>query len=216
MDRHVELMKYYNKKSQNLKRLNLINSSTVFISTILVISCITLIVYLTGIESHRSLYRNSLITTTVLFFVFLCFITRGLYKGWKLKDTMGNFRKYFGILKKLENKNLDTAGNVDIPLLDIADGDGLEGCFFAVILWLIIGVFGSITLWFIGAFFWGILLILAGLIYWITFRAFRLIFKNSPSCKGNILESLKIAILYSVLYASWIYVIIFAGHYLHT
>lgn len=210
-------MKYYNKKSQNLKRLNLINSSTVFISTILVISSITVIVYLMSIESHRSLYQNSLITATVLFSIFLCFITWGLYKGWKLKDTIENFRNYFGILKKPKSPNYDSLSKIDeIHLPDVVGGDGLDGCFFAAILWLIVGVFGSVILWFIGAFFWGILLLLAGLIYWITFRAFRLIFKNSPSCKGGILKSLKIATLYSVLYASWIYVIIFAGHYLHT
>ena len=198
-----------------MKRINLINSDTVFISTLLVISTITVIVYLTGIVSHRTHYQNSLITTTVLFLVFLCFITWGLYKGWKLKDTIGNFKNYFGILKKPKSPNFDSLSKIDdIPLLDI--GDGLDGCFFAAILWLIVGVFGSIILWFLGAFFWGILLILAGLIYWITFRAFRLIFKNSPSCKGSILKSLQIAFLYSMLYASWIYAIIFAGHYLNT
>jgi hypothetical protein len=198
-----------------LKRYHLINSGTVFISTILVISAITVIVYATGVETHRSLYQNSLITITVLFIIFLCFITWGLYKGWKLKDTIGNFRNYFEKLKKPGSNSSDSSGFGELDLPDIGSGDGLEGCFFAVIIWLLVGIFGSIVLWFVDAFFWGMLLILGGLFYWITFRAFRLIFKNSPSCRGDILKSFKIAFLYSALYASWIYAIIFASHYLH-
>ncbi len=195
-----------------MRKLNLINSSTLFYSTLLVIPFITLLVYFIGLVDHRSLYQNALTTTTILFFIFFCFILWGLYKGWKLKDTLGDFRKHFGLLKKPENAKVNTKGAEDIPDIDFIEAP--EGCAIAIILWIGVGIFGSLFFWFIGAFFWGLILIFAGLLYWIFFRAFRMIFKNSSKCKGNIFLSIQLAILYSVLYSAWIYGIIFIGHYL--
>lgn len=211
-DSYIYLSKVNTIKTHDyLKKLNLINSRTVFFSTMIVASTIMLIVYLTGLENHRSLYTNALITTTILLFVFFCFMATGLYRGWKLKDTLGDLTNYFSRLKKPGNSN-GGAGSLDgFELLEAADG--LEGCLFGIILWIVIGVFGTIVFWFIGAFFWGIILAMAGLLYWIIFRAFRLILKNSASCKGNLPKSVQIALVYSVLYSSWIYAIILFSHY---
>ncbi|MBK7434631.1 MAG: hypothetical protein IPI66_12555 [Chitinophagaceae bacterium] len=194
-----------------MKKINLVNSRTVFFSTLIVSSTIILIVYLTGLADHRSLYQNSLITTTVLSAVFFCFITTGLYRGWKLKDTLGDLTRYFSKLKKPEKSNADAfnlegIGGFDADLTP-------EGCLFAIILWILVGLFGTIIFWAIGAFFWGIILVLGGLLYWIIFRAFRLILKNSTLCKGDILRSVQIALIYSLLYSSWIYAILFFSHY---
>jgi hypothetical protein len=163
-----------------VKNSRLINSETVFYFTLIVAGSIMLIVYITGLVDHRSLYLNSLITTTILSFIFFCFITTGLYKGWKLKDTLGKLTNYFSKLKK--PKNPDT-GSADFDIGDI--GDGIEGCIFAIILWIIVGIFGTIILWAIGAFFWGMILVLAGILYWVIFRAYRLILKNGAACKNN-------------------------------
>jgi magnesium-transporting ATPase (P-type) len=92
----------FSRQFCHLKKLKLVNSQTVFFSTIIVAAMIMLLVYLTGLGNHRSLYRNSLITTTILLIVFFCFIAIGLYRGWKLKDTMGNFWNHFS---KLKNQN---------------------------------------------------------------------------------------------------------------
>ncbi len=170
-----------------------------------------LVVYLTGLESHRSLYLNALITTTLLSFVFFCFITTGLYRGWKLKENLGKLTSYFSKLKKPESSGSDTF-HLD-TFEGLGAGDGIEGCLFGIVLWIVVGIFGTIILWAIGAFFWGIILVMAGLLYWIIFRAFRLILKNSMSCKANIFRSLQIAFTYSLLYFFWIYAIIYFSHY---
>ncbi len=194
-----------------LKKINLINSSTIFFSTLIVAFIISLCVYLTGLHNHRSLYSNSLITTTILTTVLFCFIAVGLYNGWKLKDTLGNFRNYFNKLKKPKDPNYDLSKFDGLEVLEVAEG--FDGCLLTIFVWVVVGIFGSLILWSIGAFFWGIILFLAGLFYWIIFRAFRLIFKNSAHCKGNIFKSLQISTLYTVLYVGWIYVVIYIGHY---
>jgi hypothetical protein len=188
-----------------LKRINLINSSTVFISTIVIILTLVSIVYLTGLESHRSLYLNSLITITILAVIFICFITVGLYNGWKLKDDLGNFKKYFSKYPEPSNVTIE-------PSPPEFSGDDIGGCLLSIVLWIVIGLFGSLILWLIGAFFWGTILVLAGLLYWIIFRAIRLIFRNSATTKGNIARSIRIALVYTLIYISWIYAIILIGH----
>ena len=193
-----------------MKKLHLVNAFTVFIATIIVVAFILLLVYFTGLENHRSLYKNGLLSTTILALLLFCFISFGLYNGWKLKDTLGNFTKYFSKLKKPGEQSYSIEGLDNLEVLDAAES--VEGCLVSVAVWLIVGVFGSIILWAIGAFFWGIILVVAGILYWIIFRALRLIFKQSPACKGKLFRSLKISFIYSMLYVSWLYVVLYAGH----
>jgi hypothetical protein len=70
---------------------------------------LTLIIYLTGINEHRTLYLNSLPSTTIISFVFLTFITTGLYNGWKLKDGLGNFSDKFHLWKKPSSSTMNVA-----------------------------------------------------------------------------------------------------------
>ncbi len=85
-----------------MARVNLINSKTVFFSTLIVVPTLLLIVYLTGINQHRSLYLNSVLSTSILSIVFFLSIFIGLYRGWKLKDNLGNVLNNFERLRKPE------------------------------------------------------------------------------------------------------------------
>jgi hypothetical protein len=190
----------------------LINSKTVFISSLIVIPTLVLIVFLTGINEHRSLYLNSLLSTSILSVVFFLFIFIGLYNGWKLKDNLGNILNNFERLRNPGVGNMDTISSVDFDG-DIGEDFGL-GCIFSFIAWIVIGLFGAVILWFFGAIFWAIILTIAALLYWIIFRAFRLIFRNSALCKSNFLKSLGISFLFTFLYNCWIYAIIFGAHFL--
>ncbi len=195
-----------------MSRINLINSKTVFFSTLVVVPTLTLIVYLTGINEHRTLYLNSILSTTILSIVLFLFIFTGLFNGWKLKDNLGNILNNFERLRNPGFGNIDTISGVDFGG-DIGEEGGL-GCLFSFILWVVIGLFGAIILWFFGAIFWAIILTIAALLYWIIFRAFRLIFRNANICKGNVLKSIGISILFTFLYNCWIYAIIFGAHFL--
>ena len=195
-----------------MSRINLINSKTVFFSTLIVVPTLTLIVYLNGVNQHRTLYLNSLLSTSILSVVFFIFIFIGLFKGWKLKDNLGNIIDNFNKLKKPKIEGLDGLSSIDI-VGDMGDDAGI-GCLFSIISWLIIGIFGAVILWFFGAVFWAIILTIAALLYWIIFRAFRLIFRNGYICKGNALKSIGLSVLFTFLYNCWIYAIIFGAHFL--
>jgi hypothetical protein len=177
---------------------------------LVVIPTLVLIVFITGLDKHRSLYLNSLISATILSIVFIAFITTGLYNGWKLKDTIGKFN-----LKFRRSKRPDLS-NIDAPSLDIPDGGehGIVVILVALLLWIVVAIFGSFILTFVGGLLWLTLLSIAAILYWIIFRAFRLIFKNSTNCRGRIFKSLGIAIVYTVLYNFWIYGIILGTHFL--
>jgi hypothetical protein len=193
-----------------LNRPNLVNAKTIFVSTLIVIPTLTLIIYLSGVKEHRSLYLNSILSTSILSVMFLIFITVGLYRGWKLKDNIGNL---FDKIDRLEKPGSGTAdaGGLD---LDFFNADGLEGCITSIFAWAIIGVLGTFILWALGTVFWAVTLAIAALLYWIIFRAYRLIFRNSLRCRRDFWKSLRIAIVFTFLYNCWIYIIIFTTHFL--
>ncbi|MCH5688338.1 hypothetical protein LWM68_31190 [Niabella sp. W65] len=189
-----------------LNKPKLINSRTAFVSTVIVIPVLTLIVYLSGLQSHRSLYLNSLISTTILSLTFFIFITTGLYNGWKLKDGYGNFIDKFSYLKQPDSPTMNMS-DLDADILNPI------GC-IGILVWIILALAGSLIFWAIGAMVWATILVIAGILYWIIFRAYRLIFLNSPRCKNNLSKSMGIALIYTILYNCWIYAIIFGAHYL--
>ncbi|MEO6733590.1 MAG: hypothetical protein ABIN01_20375 [Ferruginibacter sp.] len=144
--------------------------------------------------------------------IFLIFITTGLYRGWKLKDDLGNFIDKLDTLKRPSIGLAKNTSNLDLNLFETADD--IEGCLLSIFIWIIIGVFGTLILWSLGVTMWALILIIAGLLYWIIFRAYRLIFKNSSKCKNDFWKSFGIAALFTCLYSCWIYAIIFGTHFL--
>lgn len=199
------------EKVLNLKRQKVVNAKTVFLSTLIVVPTLTLLVYVSGIEAHRTLYVNSLLSTTILSIVFFLFIATGLYSGWKLKDTLGNFLDKFHRWKKPSSSSMETSAYSP----DLLEGEGIEGCVVSFLLWIVLAVFGSFIFWLLGAIIWATILLVAAMLYWIMFRAFRLIFRNSAKCKGDLIKSVGTAILFTLLYNGWIYAIIFGTHYLN-
>jgi hypothetical protein len=186
------------------------NSRTVFLTTLIVASTLALLIYLTGLNSHRPLYLNALLSTTILSVLFLAFITTVLYRGWQLRDNYGRFRDHFHLWRKPATAGMD----VSLADADTIDADSCGGTIAGLLLWVVIGLTGSLLFWAIGAVVWAAILLAAGLLYWIIFRAYRLIFRHSATCKGRLRKSAGIALLYTILYNCWIYAIIIGAHYL--
>jgi len=172
---------------------------------------VAFLVYASGLNNHRSFYLNTLISTTVLSILFLVLITIGLYNGWKLKDTLGDFRK------KVDLEKGPDISQLDFPSIDLSDSieGGIFGIIISLFLWLIIGLLVSFLFWLAGGVIWAIILLIAGLLYWIIFRAFRLVFRHSPNCKGKLINALGTALAYTVLYNFWIYMIVIGAHFLN-
>ncbi|WP_066436301.1 hypothetical protein [Chryseobacterium sp. CCH4-E10] len=179
-------------------------------STVGIILLVIICVWVSGQSSHRSLFQNSIISTSILGTAFLLFISLGLYYGLKLKDNIGHVLTKENI-KKLSDKTPEIGSfDFDGPAL----GDGIGGIIVSIIAWIVISIVLVFLLYFLGVFFWVVVLLFTAMLYWIFFRALRLVFKNSKHCRGNLLKSLGFGFLYSFLYLSWIYGIIFIVNYL--
>lgn len=180
-------------------------------STLAIIILVILSVWLSGTNSHRSLFQNSILSTSILATTFFVFISSGLYFGLKLKENVGHILHRERIKKYSDNISLPDVSGFDPP----AAGDGIGGVILSIILWFLISIVFAFLLYFLGFFFWAAILFFAAMLYWIFFRALRLVFKNSKSCKDNLLRSLGFGFFYSFLYISWIYGIIFLVNYLN-
>lgn len=192
-------------------RESLIETKYLFYSTLAVITIVIISVWLSGKGDHRSLFQNSIVSTSILAGVFFLFITLGLYYGLKLKDNVGNIVNRERIRKYTDKAPEISSFDFDPPVV----GDGIGSAILSVIVWILFSIVLIFLSYFLGLFFWSALLVLAAMLYWIFFRAIRLVFKNSGKCKGNIIKSLGFGIFYSFLYVFWIYGIIFLINYIN-
>ena len=171
----------------------------------------TLAVWLLGLGQHRTLFANSLISTSILFAAFFLFTTAGLYHGVKLRDDVGR------LTDRISRKHFPSAGNGgldNLPDFDFSEGHGILGILAAIVMAVVVAILAVFIIWLVGAVLWTGILIFAALLYWVFFRALRLVFKNSNRCRGRLGASLWEGFWYASLYTCWIYGIIMAAHYL--
>jgi hypothetical protein len=192
------------------KTYTLIQSKSVFTISLIVTGITILGVYFWGLGTHRTLYENSIISTTILSIAFFSFLAISLYRGVKLKDNLGivneNYRKF----------SLHFEMPFDIPGTGAIEA-GAEGCGEAIIsffLWIFVAIAVVALLWVFGNILIIAVMAFIAMLYWIFFRALRLVFKNSNKSKGDLMASMKTAVLYTVLYNFWIYGILVVTHYL--
>lgn len=185
-----------------MSNYKIINSRNVFIITLIVIPLTVLLVWLFGLENQRSLFANSILSTTILSVFFFLFISIGLFNGIKIKNNLGTLEQENIFFHK--NSTID----IDIPEVD----GGFAEILISLLLWLIVCIAGSYMLWMFETVAWIVLLNFIGILYWIFFRALRLVFKKSAVCRGNLLKSTAYGFAFSLLYNFWIYMIIFMAH----
>ncbi|RXM51182.1 MULTISPECIES: hypothetical protein [unclassified Chryseobacterium] len=180
-------------------------------STLAIIILVIVCVWLSGKGDHRSLFQNSILSTSILAGAFFLFISLGLYYGLKLKDNIGSILNKERIKKYFDKTPEIGSFDFDPP----AVGDGIGGAVLSVVVWLLFSILLVFLSYFLGLFFWSAILFLAAMLYWIFFRALRHVFKNSGKCKGNIVKNFGLGFLYSFLYIFWIYGIIFLINYIN-
>lgn len=186
-----------------------LTTKAVFTVTLIVIALTISGIWLFGLGQHRSIYDNSILSTTILSLGFFLFLTIGLYKGVKLKDNVGKMTDKIKLPKIPDlSRGAESAGFVDM-------GDEIGGILLSIAIWLAVTVFLGVFLWLFGAVLWTGIIVFIAMLYWIFFRAVRLVFKNSNKCKSNLLMSTVYGLFYTLLYNCWIYAIIFGTHYLN-
>lgn len=172
----------------------------------LIVTTLTIFrVYFWGLGRHHTFFENSIISTTILSIAFFSFITIGLFNGVKLKDNLG---------KITDKYNMVDTSNVTPDLGFPEVGDGIEGIILSILLWILLIVVFAVALWIFSNVIVVVVLTFAAMLYWVFFRALRLVFKNSNKSKGNLMESIKWGVTYTLLYNFWIYGIFMATNYL--
>lgn len=194
-----------------LPKKSFLETKYVFFSTLAIIIVVILSVWFSGKADHRSLFQNSILSTSVLAGAFFLFISIGLYSGLKLKDNVGNILNQERIQRYADKMPKFDGFEFDPPAI----GDGIGGVILSILLWIVISILLIFLSYFFGLFFWSAVLLLGAILYWIFFRALRLVFKNSGKCKGDLLKSFGFGFFYSFLYISWMYGIIFLIKYLN-
>jgi hypothetical protein len=187
---------------KKVKTYTLIESRDVFTISLIVAALTILSVFFWGLGRHNTFFENSVISTTILSIAFFVFITAGLYRGIKLKDNLGKITDKF--------KPVDTSGvSSDIRLEPVVVGEGIAGILVSIVLsillWILMAILVAVILWvFANGLIISVMAFIA-MLYWIFFRALRLVFKNSNKSKGNLMESMKWGVTYTILYNFWIY-----------
>ena len=77
-----------------LPKKSFLETKYVFFSTLAIIIVVILSVWFSGKADHRSLFQNSILSTSVLAGAFFLFIAVGLYSGLKLK-IQGNVKEIY-------------------------------------------------------------------------------------------------------------------------
>jgi hypothetical protein len=194
-----------------LRKIKLVDFGLIFLSSVVTITALIFIVYLTGLRDHRTLYENSLIIATGLGVATFVLMTTGLYYGWRMKGKQRPLKDYIARTRELKapEVNFDGLEGLGFPS---GEGDG-EGCVLSIVAGIILSGLAILIIWLAGLFFLGALIAIGGVIYWIIWNAFRLVFRNSPRCRNNLFLSIRIALMYCCIYYLWLYGIILIGHW---
>lgn len=166
-------------------------------------------IWLFGLGQHRTIFENSILSTSILSVAFCAFLTVGLYQGIKLKDDLGR------ITDKIKMDSMpDLSSGIELPgeIFDV--GEGIAAVVLGVLVWILFSVLLLVFIWLFSTVLWTMVLAFAAMLYWIFFRALRLVFQNSGECMGDFAKSLMYGLAYTALYNFWIYGIILSTHYL--
>lgn len=187
-----------------------LTSKKVFTVTLIVFALTIIAIWLFGLGQHRTLFENSLLSTTILSIAFFLFLTVSLYSGVKLKDDLGK------ITDKIKKESILDVSGIDLSGADVPDigGDDIGGILIGILMWIFVSVILVFLIWFFGAILWILVLVFSAMLYWIFFRALRLVFKNSNKCKNDLAISIYYGLIYTILYNFWIYGIILTSHYI--
>ena len=190
----------------------LVTSKSVFMVTIIVIALTIAGIWLFGIGKHKTLFENSILSTSILSVVFFLLLTIGLYRGIKLKDNVGRITDKIKI-----SKWSDFPEGMDMDFLSGSSemmGEGIGGIILGILAWILVAFLLLIFIWLFNTIVVTMILVFIAMLYWIFFRALRLVFKNSKTCKGKLIRSMAYGFIYTTLYNCWIYGIILTTHYL--
>ena len=164
--------------------------------------------------SSSSFVREMEITLAIIAAGLFLFLAVGLYRGVRLeKPVVEDPEKPFGSadFDAASVVGLATIAPPDIKL-DVPDlgssGDDLVGCLVSIVLWIVIAIVLMVLFWvLVQVLAFALPWVLLAL-YWLFYRALHLVFDKAPQTRGKILPSLGYALLFTVLYTGWLFLLL--------
>jgi hypothetical protein len=181
-------------------RYQLLSARTVTLLSVITILIVFVLVFLLG---HRSLLIEVERSIGILSIGLFLFLSHFLYRGVRIKDeplVRGRWKPiqgsdFFNVTSYLPDVT---------PSFEFA-GEGLGGIILSILSWIIFIIVIFFLLFVLANMVWGLIFVLAVIVYWIFYRALRLAFIKSRSCKGKVLSSLGYGLIYTIIYMGWIY-----------
>lgn len=178
---------------------------TIFVNILITLGVTLLVVYFSGLASHRTILQNSLISLTILAVSFFLFLSISLFYGFNVYDNLSHKLGF----KWNGSSVFDRAALIPKAPDIFETEDGLSGILVSIVLWVIVTIAMLLFLVFLEFVLWAAIIGLIGLIYWVIMRALKLIFSKSEICENNLLKSVYYGFVYTILYISWIYGVVY-------
>ncbi|MCR5887353.1 hypothetical protein LRS06_06075 [Hymenobacter sp. J193] len=182
-----------------------------FFYTLFIATATILVVWFLGLRQEWSLFKESLITLTILSVAFGSFLTVSLFQGVWVHDNFGNLQEHIRRMPFPDQITELSTGDLD---LDFDAGEGCGAIILGILAWLLVAAIAVVLLWFFAAVAWVVFMVLSAMLYWIFFRALRFALRHGRECRGRLAPSLRYAFTYTIVYTSWLYAIILTTHYL--
>lgn len=155
------------------------------------------LVFLLG---HKTLFAEVQITLAIVAGALFIFLATGLYCGLRVK------RETVSVPPPSKRKielPLGDAVDVGVDSADFSlDATGDEGCFVAILLWLLVMAAIFLLFW---LFETGALAALMIAIYWLFSRALRQVFARGRFCRRKFWHSIGYAAGFTALYTGWLF-----------
>ncbi len=182
-----------------------------FFYTLFIATSTALAIWFLGIRQDWSLFKESLITLTILSGVFLSFLSASLFYGVGVHDNFGNLAEHIRRVPFPDQLSEFAPADLD---LDFDAGEGCGAIILGILAWLLVAVAAAVLLWLFAAIAWAVFMVLSAVLYWIFFRALRFALRHRRECRGKLAPSLRYALIYTVVYTSWLYGIVLVAHYM--
>lgn len=165
--------------------------------------------------SSGSFVRELEITLAIIAAGLFLFFAIGLYHGVRLEEPIIENPE-----KALGSADFDVGSAVGLATvlptpdlkLDVPNlgdgGDDLVGCLVSIVLWIGIAILLAILFWVLVQVLAFVLPWVLLALYWLFYSALKFVFDKGSETRGRILPSLGYALLYTVLYTGWLFLLL--------
>ena len=191
-------------RPRRLPRYPIWRVRSIVLAAVLAVGIISALVFLLG---HRSAIVEAEITLGIVAAALMLFLTVGLYRGVRVqRETM----EFYWPDQRSILDGLDGSSLPELPDLGIDADDGCLGVIIGILGAVGLGILLLILTWLLINLIWAVWLVLMIALFWVFNRALRIVFARARTCRGNLPNSLRYAALYTLLYTSWLFGLLWA------